>query len=211
MSVQVKICGITRIEDARTALKAGADYLGFIFYPKSPRFIEPDRANELLRALELEGYQPRAIGVFVNEIAEKVTSVALNMGLFAVQLHGEESPNYLDSLRNIKKIKAFRIKDASSLDHVKDYESAWAILCDAWSQSGYGGTGLKFDYDLLDERLEGHRLFLAGGLTPDNAARAAKQVRPFALDVSSGVESEPGVKDAEKMRRFILEAKSATI
>lgn len=196
--VRVKICGITNLEDALMAVEAGADALGFVFFQGSPRYISPEQAAAIIRLLP-----PfvQMVGLFVNEEAATVNSVADRCGLDLVQLHGEESPGYC---RNVKRriIKAFRVKDESSLAEMANYPVA-ACLLDAWSPNAHGGTGKTFNWEIAAKAAESQTIILAGGLTPDNVAGAIAAVRPYAVDISSGVESAPGKKDAGKVLSFI--------
>ncbi|GAB4315022.1 MAG: phosphoribosylanthranilate isomerase [Candidatus Sumerlaeia bacterium] len=207
MDVKIKICGIRRLQDASAALEAGADYIGLIFYRRSPRSISLKRALALMKHLRCGGREVKAVGVFVNAPMDEVVNTARALDLFAVQLHGDEPPEYVHALNPVvRTIKAFRIKDAASLQRLPEFES-WAVLFDAYHPSEYGGTGQQFNYDLLKDITLERRVFLAGGLTADNVAEAERLVRPFALDVSSGVEKSPGVKDPEKIRRFVAAAR----
>ena len=200
--IRVKICGITNIEDALMAVEAGADALGFVFFKGSPRFISPEQAAAIIRRLP-----PfvQTVGLFVNEKPATVNSVADKCGLDIVQLHGEESPEYCHDVKR-RIIKAFRVKDASSLDDISNYQAAAALL-DAWSPSAHGGTGTTFNWDIAAKAASSRPIILAGGLTPDNVAEAIAVVKPYAVDVSSGVESAPGKKDAGLVSRFIRSCK----
>lgn len=200
--IKVKICGITNLDDALAAVDAGADALGFVFYEKSPRNVNPMQASAIIAKLP-----PfvQAVGLFVNDEAERVNWTADFCGLDLIQLHGDEEPDYCPEIRR-RVIKAFRVKDAASLVPLRRYSAA-GILLDAWSPAAPGGTGETFDWDLAKEAAEFGRLILAGGLTPDNVRRAVEQVRPYAVDVSSGVEAAPGKKDHDKVREFIRRAK----
>jgi len=202
--VKVKICGITSLEDALTAVAAGADALGFVFHPASPRHISPKQAAVIIKQLP-----PfiQTVGLFVNEARDTVHTTADRCGLDIVQLHGDESPDFCSSI-NRRVIKAFRIKDIFSLDAVSDYCIA-ACLLDAWSPAAYGGTGRTFNWEIASAAAAQRPIVLAGGLTPDNVAEAVRRVNPYAVDVSSGVESSPGRKDAEKIRKFIIQARQS--
>lgn len=184
------------------AVEAGADALGFVFFQGSPRFISPENAAGIIRRLP-----PfvQTVGLFVNEESATVNSVADQCGLDIVQLHGEESPDYCAAIRR-RIIKAFRVKDAASLDEITKYPVA-ACLLDAWSQAAHGGTGTTFNWEIASRAAAFHSVILAGGLTPENVAAAVATVRPYAVDVSSGVESGPGKKDAGLVSRFIRAAK----
>jgi len=203
--VRVKICGITNSEDALLAIEAGADALGFVFFQGSPRYISPEKAADIIRRLP-----PfvQTVGLFVNEEPATVNSVADLCGLDVIQLHGEETPGYCESVRR-RVIKAFRVKDIRTLDSLAQYQVSGCLL-DAWSPAARGGTGLTFNWDIAAEATKrGHRIVLAGGLTPDNVAECIRQVRPYGVDVSSGVESAPGLKDASSIRLFIERAKQS--
>lgn len=196
--VRVKICGITSPEDAMMAVEAGADALGFVFFQGSPRCISPERAAVIIRRLP-----PfvQTVGLFVNEEAATVNSVADQCGLDLVQLHGEESPDYCAAVKR-RIIKAFRVKNASSLDGMANYPVA-ACLLDAWSPAAHGGTGTTFSWEIAARVAASQCIILAGGLTPENVAGAVETVKPYAVDVSSGVESGPGKKDPAKIALFI--------
>jgi phosphoribosylanthranilate isomerase len=205
MSTRVKICGITNPADAQVAVEAGADALGFIFYDRSPRFIPVKNAVEISRALP--PYTLR-VGVFVNPSEELVQRAIDECGLNLLQFHGDEPLEFCTQF-GLMSMKAFRIRDAGSLRELSKYQTdAW--LLDAYSSDTLGGTGEKFNWDLAVEAQKfGKPIFLAGGLTPENVADAVRQVRPFGVDVASGVESAPGKKDAAKVRAFINAAKLA--
>ena len=201
--VKVKICGITSLDDALTAVEAGADALGFVFYSASPRHVFPVQAAEIICRLP-----PfvQTVGLFVNEDQATVNSTADQCGLDVVQLHGEETPEYCTSIRR-RIIKAFRVKDFTTLDSLLPYKVAGYLL-DAWSPAAHGGTGKTFNWEIAAEAAKrGHRIILAGGLTPENIAESIRQVHPYGVDVSSGVESAPGCKDPFKIRLFIERAK----
>jgi phosphoribosylanthranilate isomerase len=202
--IKVKICGITNLEDALTAIDAGADALGFVFHPQSPRHVFPEQAAAIIRHLP-----PfvQTVGLFVNDPLDQVNATADLCGLDLVQLHGEEKPGYCDSVRR-RVIKSFRVKDITSLEPMRDYRVA-AFLLDAWSPAAHGGTGRTFNWEIAACAAQSNCIILAGGLTPLNVAEAVRQVRPHAVDVSSGVESGPGKKDANKIREFIRLAKEA--
>lgn len=199
---KVKICGITSLDDALVAVEAGADALGFVFFEKSPRYLGPEAAARII-----EKIPPfvQAVGLFVNAELDFVNRTADGCGLDIVQLHGDESPAYCRLVRR-RVMKAFRVRGPESLVSLADYRVA-AYLLDAYSPNAYGGTGESFDWDCAEGAKEYGPIVLAGGLNPDNIARAVAKVAPYAVDVSSGVESSPGRKDPEKVRRFIREAK----
>jgi phosphoribosylanthranilate isomerase len=200
--VKVKICGITSLEDALTAVDAGADALGFVFHPASPRHISPEQAAAIIEKLP-----PfiQTVGLFVNESRDTVNTTADRCGLDLAQLHGDETPDFCRSIKR-RIIKAFRVKDSFSLDSASDYRCA-AYLLDAWSPAAHGGTGQTFNWEIAAAAAARRPIILAGGLTPDNVAEAVRRVQPYAVDVSSGVECSPGHKDAEKIRAFINQAR----
>jgi len=202
---RIKICGITSPEDALTAVEAGADALGFVFYKESPRHIFPEEAARIINLLP-----PfvQAVGLFVNEAPEIVNQISRNCGLGLVQLHGDETPDYCKMIEQ-RVMKAFRIRSLTCLDPIADYRLSGCLL-DAYSPAAFGGTGKRFNWEIACEAMiRGHRIVLAGGLTPDNVAEAIRQVKPYAVDVSSGVEVAPGKKDVDKVREFIRNAKEA--
>ena len=203
--VKVKICGITSAADALAAVEAGADALGFMFYESSPRFVTVKQSSEIIR--ELPPLVAK-VGVFVDPAEEEVRRAIAETGIDTLQFHGEEPPEFCRRF-GLKIIKAFRVRDAGSLTATHAYVTeAW--LLDSFVAGQHGGTGAQFNWDLAAEAARRHRrVILAGGLSPANAAEAVRKVRPFGLDVSSGVESAPGKKDAAKVRAFIAAAKSA--
>ncbi len=183
-------------------VEAGADALGFVFFQGSPRYVSPAEAAGIIRRLPAF---VQTVGLFVNEELATVNEVADQCGLDLVQLHGEESPGYCAAVTR-RVIKAFRVKDVSSLvDITNHHVAAW--LLDAWSPAVHGGTGTTFNWDIAALASASHCIILAGGLTPENVAVAVATVKPYAVDVSSGVESAPGKKDAVKVSRFIRAAK----
>ncbi len=197
--VKIKICGITNLEDALLAAGLGADALGFIFYPKSPRKVAPETAREIIAQLP-----PfvTSIGVFVDEAAAAVQELAARVGLDWVQLHGRESPDYCRSLGR-RVLKGWRIRDESSLAELEPYRGAvQAFLLDTYRKGRVGGTGESFDWRLAREAKKYGWIILAGGLTPENVAQAIEVARPDAVDVASGVEAAPGRKDPAKLRAF---------
>jgi phosphoribosylanthranilate isomerase len=201
--IKVKICGIKSLKDAIAAAEYGADALGFVFYGKSPRFIEARDAAAIIRKLP-PFITP--VALFVNAHEDSVKAVLAETGIEVLQFHGDETPDYASSFSH-RTIKALRIKDEQSIGDMHKYDVN-AILADAYSPDAYGGTGNTFNWDLLSGIESSERIILAGGLGPENVAEAIKTVRPYAVDVSSGVEVSPGVKDHGKLRRFIEEAKS---
>jgi len=206
VSVRVKICGITSIDDAQAAIEAGADALGFMFYEPSPRYLTPKEAGAIIR--ELPAHVAR-VGVFVDADEETIRNTATSAGLDTLQFHGNEPPDFCTQFE-LRTIKAFRVKDGESLGQLAGYGTdAW--LLDSYVQGVPGGTGERFNWDLAMEAKQlGCPILLAGGLTPDNAGEAVDQVAPFGLDVSSGVEAAPGRKDAAKMATLIASAKGSS-
>jgi phosphoribosylanthranilate isomerase len=197
--VRIKICGITNLEDALLAAELGADALGFIFYPKSPRYVVPDVAREIIAHLPPFVV---SVGVFVDEAAAVVRDLATQAGLDWVQVHGQESPDYCRSLGR-RVIKGFRIKDSSSLKDLEPFQGAvQAFLLDTYKKGQVGGTGETFDWELAQEAKEYGQIILAGGLTPKNVAQALQVAQPQAVDTASGTEATPGKKDPGKLRDF---------
>ena len=206
MSVKVKICGVTSVADGLAAAEAGADMIGLMFYDKSPRNISIATAKEIAQAVP--PYLMK-VGVFVNPDEDLVMRAIGECGLSLLQFHGDETPEFCTQF-GLMCMKAFRIRNVESLDALAKYHTD-AYLLDAYSAEARGGTGEKFNWDLaVDAQKFGKPIFLAGGLTPENVADAVRKVRPFAVDVSSGVESAPGKKDTAKVRAFITAAKSVT-
>ena len=195
---RVKVCGITNLEDAWTAIEAGTDALGFVFVPNTPRYIEPDDANTIMRQIPP---LVTTIGLFVNAGSTQIRDVAKNCRLDAIQLHGNESPELCHSL-NLRIIKAFRIKESEPLNILSKFQVD-AYLLDTYVKGILGGTGKTFDWNLACHAKKYGQIILAGGLNPSNVSTAINQVKPYAVDVSSGVEAEPGRKDPKKVRDFI--------
>jgi phosphoribosylanthranilate isomerase len=205
--VLVKICGITNAPDARAACEAGANFLGFNFYEKSPRYIAPAHASKIRSQLPKN---VEAVGIFVNAKPDAVTSLCLSWRLDAAQLHGDETPSTVAEVaRAIRVFKAFRVGPEFSLATLDAYPDAFAFLLDAAHAGQYGGTGRTTDWALARRAALSSRIILAGGLKVENVAAAIRLVRPFAVDVASGVESKPGKKDHGKLREFIQEVRRA--
>jgi phosphoribosylanthranilate isomerase len=197
--VRIKICGITNLEDALLAAELGADALGFILYPPSPRAIAPDAARAIIAQLPP---LVTTVGVFVDEDAATVQELAAVVGLDWLQLHGQETPDYCRAMGR-RVIKAFRIRDENSLADLAAYQgAAQAFLLDTYKKGLVGGTGETFDWDLAREARKYGPIILAGGLTPENVSRAIASAQPQAVDVASGVELTPGKKDPNKMAAF---------
>lgn len=201
--LKIKICGITNLEDALAAVDYGADALGFVFYPKSPRYIMPEKAREIISHLP-----PfvTTVGVFANEEKEKMLEILEFTGIDILQLHGDEPLDTCYIWHRV--IRALRVKDFSDLEPLNMCKAS-AFLLDAYSDESYGGTGQIFNWDIAVEAKRFGRIILSGGLNPDNIEKAVRYVRPYAVDVSSGIEEEKGKKDLKKMKEFIVRAKSA--
>jgi phosphoribosylanthranilate isomerase len=197
MAVKLKVCGLTSLEDARAAIDCGAEYLGFIFYPKSPRYIAPAAARAIIERLP---EQIISVGVFVNEPRpEDVDEFLRVSGARLAQLHGDESPDYCAGVGAERVIKALRAGDDFDARRVLDYPAS-AVLLDAFDAKLYGGTGRTVDWTIAREAAKLTRVFLSGGLSPENIVEAIHAVEPFAVDLNSGVESAPGRKDASKLQ-----------
>ena len=195
--VKVKICGLTNYEDAAAAMNMGADLLGFNFYPESPRYIMPEKAAGIIN--KLPGFIDIA-GVFVNASIENIDETKNLCHLDWVQLHGDEDPEFCRSLlsHNVKTLKAIRVKEQADIRKAENFFTD-AILLDAFDPQKYGGTGLTFDWNIIGHI--GKRVFLAGGINPDNAVQAVK-LGVYGIDVCSGIEAEPGKKDHNKMKKL---------
>ena len=206
MSTKIKICGITNVDDALAAAELGADLLGFIFTEKSPRKI---KIKEAVKIINLLPDRVATVGLFVNQQELAVKLIFEQCGFTYLQLHGEESPYYCKRIgRKTKTIKAFRIKDETSLTKLADYKVDMFLL-DSYSKDKFGGSGSVFNWDLaVKSKKFGKPIILAGGLTPKNVAKAIKKVKPYAVDVSSGTEKNPGRKDHKLMKEFIEQVKS---
>jgi len=195
---RIKICGITRLEDALEASRLGVDAVGFVFYDKSPRYIDPQKAASIIRQLP-----PfvSAVGLFVNPTQDYIAKVLQTVPLGVIQLHGDENPGFCSAQRR-RVMKAVPVSDAEDLKQAARFDCP--VLLDAKAPVGvYGGTGQSFDWSLLKDFKHDFPLTLAGGLSVKNIDEAMAIRQWFALDVSSGVESSPGIKDAEKMRAFV--------
>lgn len=205
----VKICGITNLDDAVMCVEAGADALGFNFYPVSPRYIDPMTARDIIARI---GAQTFAVGVFVNNDAEEIARIRREAGISAVQLHGDETLAEAASIEQFlgcDVIKAVRLSPANDIFALESY-TAGPLLIDSYTQGVFGGSGTMADWSAARKLVEaGLRIFLAGGLTPENIQQAVREVRPFGVDVASGVESSPGRKDPDKVRDFIDKARNA--
>ena len=203
--IRVKICGITGIEDARVCVEAGADALGFNFVEKSPRFVTPAQARVVIATLP-PFVTP--VGIFWDHPAGQVKAVAEECGLAALQFHGDESPEDVAQYR-LPVIKTIKVEGLAALERMRRYQVA-AVLLDSTARWSEGEARTPISWSVAHAAVEaGHRVILSAGLTPDNVAEAARMVRPYAVDVASGVETRPGVKDADKVRRFVAAAKGA--
>lgn len=204
--IRVKICGITNLEDALTAIDLGADALGFNFYKRSPRYIEPAKAKPIIEVLPP---LVSLVGIFVDEFSpDQIQKVVRAIGIGSVQLHGTESPEYVKKLGELRTIKAFRVDERFDPGQLLAYDVC-AYLLDACDASQLRGTGKTFNWDLAVESKQHGRLILAGGLTSENVYQAILKVRPYAIDVCSGVESKPGRKDKSKMEALFREVHRA--
>lgn len=201
----VKICGITNIENASAAVEYGANALGFIFHPTSPRAVTPDTAKKIIS--ELPTFVDK-VGVFVDKNMDEICNIASYAGINVIQLHGSETPE--ECVTCMKVIKAIRVKDLSDLELISTYQAASAILLDTYSRDMAGGTGEPFSWEIAVEAKKFGRIILAGGLTPENVEEAIKIVQPYGIDVASGVEgAHAGRKDHKKLKSFIERAKKA--
>jgi phosphoribosylanthranilate isomerase len=204
----VKICGITHVDDALAALRFGADSLGFNFYRQSPRYIEPEQVDGIVKELG----RGELVGVFVNSSIDDVVAAVEISGINTVQFHGDESAEYVRGFRSVSSvrvIKALRVSDRFDPGATAEFE-ADAVLLDGDSGNARGGTGTTFDWGIArSAKPVVGQLYLAGGLTPENVAEAILKVVPYAVDVASGVESRPGKKDLALMEAFISNAKNA--
>jgi phosphoribosylanthranilate isomerase len=207
MATKVKICGITNWQDAKLAASAGADMLGFNFYGPSPRFIPVSEAKRIIRRLPRT---VRAVGVFVNESPTIVLDFVNLVPLDAVQLHGNESPTTVAALTNfVAVIKALRVRKGFRVRSLARYSAATAFLLDGFAPQACGGTGQTFDWEIAKRAKRYGEVILAGGLTPENVAQAIQEVRPWAIDVCSGVEAKPGKKDPARLRALMDEVEGA--
>lgn len=199
--VRIKVCGLTDPAEARQAAEYGVDAIGLVF-AKSPRQVNPETARLIVRAVP-----PfvQTVGVFVNESPRRIRDIVAHCGLDLVQLHGEEKPDVCEALAP-RAVKAARVRTCEDIEALSAYNGmVRAFLLDAWSPDTHGGTGQTFDWSIVTEagKALAEPVILAGGLNPQNVAHAVEQVRPWGVDVSSGVEISPGRKDMEKIRRFV--------
>lgn len=214
VGVRVKVCGLTSVADALASVAAGADWIGLNFHPASPRRVDPGLAAEIVTALPTEA---SAVGLFVDRPPSEVAQVAERAGLSIVQLHGDEPPEALVALSHLTIVRAFRLHDATSVAHMEQYlvrcealgRPPDAVLIDAHVSGMAGGTGRLIPTDVLARLPHVPRLILAGGLNPENVAERVAAVRPWMVDVASGVESSPGRKDPKRVAAFIRAARGA--
>jgi phosphoribosylanthranilate isomerase len=201
----VKICGLTNLEDARFVAGALANYLGFIFYEKSPRYVEPPKAGAIINWIE----GPETVGVFVNQPLDDVNMIIRQTGIDLVQLHGTESPEYCQLIEK-PVIKVFHIEAETTAEelaeNIKPFnEHAKYFMFDTKTDELWGGTGKIFDWNVLKKMSHNKPFFLSGGLNSGNINQACRMIHPFAVDVNSGVEQAPGVKDYDKLEEFFEE------
>ncbi len=201
LKVKVKICGITNWTDAQRAVSAGADFLGFNFYPASPRYVTPAKARRIVQRLPK---RISAVGVFVNEDENKTIEIARAVGLDRLQLHGEESPATVKRLsRTFPVIKAVRVRKSFRASQFSRFKHASAFLLDGFDPNHWGGTGKTFDWRVVPKTNGIVRIFLAGGIAPENVGEAIRVASPYAVDVCSGIEARPGKKDPRRMKAFM--------
>lgn len=204
-TVKIKICGITNWKDAKSAVDEGADLIGFNFYPLSPRFIDPAAARHIARRLPK---RIAKVGVFVNQREDLMLAIARTVQLDYLQLHGDESPEIVSRLsRSISVIKAFQVRRPFRAERLTRF-AATAFLLDGYSRTRRGGTGNTFEWSVAQQAKQYGRIFLAGGIRPENVAAAIRFVRPYAVDVCSGVEARPGLKDPARIRDLIRNARA---
>jgi phosphoribosylanthranilate isomerase len=202
---RVKICGITRVEDAISAINAGADAIGLVFYAQSPRFVTIEQAQKIVAAIP-----PfvSVVGLFVNAPKAEIETVLSKVRLDILQFHGDESPSDCEQIK-MPYYKAIRVKAGTNLlQYAVEFNSAKALLLDAFSETAFGGTGQTFDWNLIPKNMT-KPIILAGGLSAENVAKAIQQVRPYAVDVSGGVESAKGSKDVAKIAAFMQAVKES--
>ena len=209
--VLVKVCGITNLDDALAAADAGADALGFNFYERSPRYVTPEVARTIVDRLRADYPNLLSVGVFVNEGLDAIQKIAAVAGVSALQLHGNETPEYCKALKGHHLIKVFSASDNFKPQTVLDYE-VQAIMFDAADKEAFGGTGRLSNWVVARATRElVPKLFLAGGLSSENVADAIRQVKPFAVDACSRLESAPGQKDHASVRAFVAAVRSASV
>ncbi|MFW6255190.1 MAG: phosphoribosylanthranilate isomerase [Candidatus Sumerlaeota bacterium] len=197
---RVKICGITTIEDGLAAARLGIDYLGFVFFPPSPRYVEPEQAGRIVRAIreEMGDAAPCMMGVYVNLEPEAVADIRKTAGLDGSQICGNEPPEWMARIEP----ERFRAVSIETLDRIGSYDCE-AYICDAHDPKRYGGTGKAYDYAVLAPFIPKHRIMLAGGLTADTVGAVVAELKPWGVDVSSALEASPGRKDTARMAAFV--------
>ncbi len=201
---KIKICGITNLKDAKAAVKLGADYLGFIFYRKSPRYIRPEKAQDIISKLPKK---VKTVGVFVNEKVDAVKRIARITGIRLLQFHGDETQGYCKEFK-LPVIKALRIKGEKDLRKINDYDVDFFLL-DNYLPNKFGGTGKRFDWGVLSKiKRINKKFFLSGGINPENVVLAIRNVSPFAADASSGLEKSLGKKDHKIMKKLFYNIKN---
>lgn len=206
MSIKIKICGITRFEDAKIAANLGVDALGFIFYKNSPRYIDPSNAAEIIK--QLPPFISR-VGVFVNESVDEISSIIKISGINTLQLHGSESPEFCKHF-SLPVIKSFSIKPDCDLSIIDTYLTS-GILLDTWNNSMHGGSGKTFDWKIARNICNKfNNVIIAGGLGPANIEEAINSLNPYGVDINSGVEISPGIKNPHKMRELVHIIKNCT-
>ncbi len=205
MNIHVKICGITRVEDALLAEQLGASAVGFIFYPKSPRYISPEKARDI--SVSLGPFIAR-VGVFVNESPEMVNDIVDRAALTAVQIHSDENQDYMKKINNAALIKSFRIGEDFDPACIKPF-SGMTLLLDTYVKEGYGGTGKTFDWTVAEKIARNERVILAGGLNKENIGSALDTACTWGVDVSSGIEDAPGMKNHEEMKALFESIRTA--
>lgn len=202
MAMKVKICGITNLVDALQAVSSGADLLGFMFYPKSPRYVTPETAAAIVAELPAD---IEKVGIFVDESNDAMCAIAGQAGLTTVQMHGHESPEQVAAMQAYPVVKAVALREHSDLAGLNEFEGC-TLLVDTPSPD-YGGTGKIGNWELAAAAAETHQIFLAGGLNADNVAAAIAAVHPYGVDVSSGVERKKGLKDHNRVAAFVANAR----
>jgi phosphoribosylanthranilate isomerase len=204
--VRIKVCGLTRLDHARFAAGAMVDFLGFIFYPGSARYVSPEDAAEIIGWLE----GPTCVGVFVDQPLDEVNSTIRTADLDMVQLHGEETPDYCAGIQGAQIIKSFRVSPEMTTEHLRYLMEPYVrhvdhFLFDTYVDGRYGGTGKTFRWEILKDLTHDFSIIVSGGLHSENISSAVETARPFAVDISSGLELSPGIKDFEKMEAFFEE------
>lgn len=202
---KIKICGLTNLADALKAEELGADFVGFIFFKNSPRYLEDKKIREITKSLKGKA---KKVGLFYNQDLSVIKNSAQMCGLDVIQLHGDESPEHADELKkSFAVIKSFKIKKDFDFSILGNYKNADYFLFDTFKEGTPGGTGLVFDWNLIKGKKFSRPIFLAGGLKPGNVKKAVIELKPFCVDVASGVEKSPGVKDYKLLEEFINEAR----